>query len=197
MKICVLASVFIGLFFTSISSTIFADDYPEATAAILNEIIRKEIDSNQIEIGPSLFYNNQYMEPAFHINSKIFFNQRYTLGGAVNIHIHSKDNRDFIGYGGLNIGVRGYHRKVGKYYFQTLVGYGKANTLERFIIEPSIVFPLTESGPVRYFWLRHKFGVSAAIAYRHAIDPDNVADLDDLNVIKVYLNFYMNQKSIN
>jgi len=172
------------------------DAYPEATTAVLSELGKQYIDSHQVDIGGNLFYRQSNFVSAINVKSTLFFKRKYHFGVSFNAPLPKQDNhQDFTVSGGINVGFRGFNSQFGKFYADLLLGLGKGDNAERLIIEPSVIFPLTESQTIRSFWLRHKFGINAAIAYRHTIDPDNILQFEDTNVIKLYLNFFIHQKT--
>lgn len=172
-----------------------ASDYPEAVSVVLNELIKPKIDSTQLDVGPSVNVRQLNETPGFHVKSNLYFRKRYNAG--ISFNANPASEKDFSVYAGINFGVKGFSPQVGSYTLDTLVGYGVKGSLERIVIEPSIVIPLVNSKPANYFWMRHKFGVNAALSYRHAIDKDNLLQFDSTNSIKLYLIFYINQKLIN
>jgi len=188
------------LFFTLLflgHYSVASDAYPEATIAVLNELGKQYIDSHQIDIGGNLFYRQSNFVSAINLKSTLFFKRKYHVGASFNATSKQENHQDFVVSSGINVGFRGFNPQLGKVYADLLLGLGlgKVDNVERLIIEPSVIFPLTESQTIRSFWLRHKLGINAAIAYRHTIDPDNILQFEDTNVIKLYLHFFIHQKT--
>ncbi len=187
----------IQLFFTLLfvcQYSLANDAYPEATAAVLNELTRQQLDSHQLEVGGSVFYRQSNIVPSINIKSTLFFNKKYHFGASFNATPEQNNHQGLIIYTGINAGFRSFNLQLGKFYVDLLLGYGAGDNIERVIIEPSIIFPITESRTTKYYWLRHKFGINAAIAYRHTLDPNNLQHFEDTNVIKLYLSFFIHQK---
>jgi len=167
----------------------------EAVAATTTSLLNMHTDSAQIEVGSGLYYDEKVLAPTLSLRSRLFFQQKYTLYFALNYHPQNSENRADLLYGGIGFGKKGFNTGVGKYYIEALVGAGAIDGERRIVIEPSLLFPIVEFKPIKTFFLRHRFGINAAVAYTHLIDPNDTSHFDEMNTVKLNVNLYFNHRN--
>jgi len=167
----------------------------EAIAATTSSLLNLHTDSVQIEVGSGLYYDEKVLAPTLSLRSRLFFQQKYTVSFALNYHPQNSQNRADLIYGGIGLGKKGFSTGIGKYYIEALIGAGGIDGERRIVFEPSLLFPIAELKPIKTFFLRHRFGINAALAYTHLIDPNNASHIDDMNTVKLSVNLYANQRN--
>lgn len=180
------------LFWVFISPS-FANDAAEATAAVLDVVIQKYMDSTQVEAGLGTALAIGRLSPELHVGVNNYFFSRYKMGAVIDVSILNKNDTPDFNIGAI-AGIKNFNPLLGRHFINLSIGASKFVSASGIYFEPSISFSLKESSAVKYFWIMHTFGVNASVAYRHIFVDSRLSSSLETSAVLLRLNVFMGQR---